>query len=727
MATLILSAVGQYFGGPIGSAIGALVGNQVDHMIFKPGDREGARLNELKITTSSYGIAIPRHFGRMRVAGQIIWSTDLVEHREKQGNGKGKPSTINYTYTASFAVALSSRRIQSVGRIWADGKLVRGTAGDMKVGGTLRLHTGTGDQAADPLLAAAEGADRSPGYRGLAYVVFEDLQLAEFGNRIPTLSFEVIADEGAFGFADLLAGVIDETDAAVPLSGLGGLSNEGPIGELLGALDPLYPVDCDACGDRLTIRPDRLQGAPIALSEAATSTKREDFGGNAGYTRKRTPATEQPVAVLRYYDVDRDYQPGAQRAAGRPLPGQPRTIELPAALDAGSARALVEGAARRAQWARQSISWRVTQLDPAVRPGATVTLPGHPGLWRVNGWEWHDQGIDLGLLRLSAAAGTLAAADPGRVNPAVDEPIPTSEIAALELPWDGNSATPVPFLLAAVSSVSAAWSGASLYVDQGDGALQFLGAAGRTRAIIGLAVDALPRGSPLLFDRHASVTVDLVPGDLPLTDATMRQLAMGANRAALGSEIIQFASAVPLGSRQWRLSGLWRGRGGTESAIASHTAGERFVLLDGTAITLDPVAVGETPGALIAAIGLADTAAATSTIALRGIGARPLAPVHAKAVRGGASAIELSWTRRSRGGWTWTDGVDLPLNEQNEAYTVTFGTGTAVAASWDCPGPNLSISAAVYGSLIAAMPSGTFAVRQHGDRGVSEPLYFPQP
>jgi hypothetical protein len=362
-----------------------------------------------------------------------------------------------------------------------------------------------------------------------------------------------------------------------------------------------------------------------------------------------------------------------------------------------------------------------------VRPGATVTLPGHPGLWRVNGWEWHDQGIDLGLLRLSAAAGSSAIADPGRANPAVDEPIPTSEITALELPWDGNSATPVPFLLAAVSSASAAWSGASLYVDQGDGALQFLGAAGRTRAIIGSAVDALTRGSPLLFDRHAAVTVELVASDLPLTDATMRQLAMGANRAALGSKIIQFASAVPLGARRWRLSGLWRGRGGTESAIASHTAGERFVLLDGTGITLDPVAVGETPGALIAAIGLADTAAATSTIALRGIGARPLAPVHAKAVRGGASAIELSWTRRSRGGWAWTDGVDLPLNEQNEAYTVTFGSGTVVAASWDCPGPNLSISAAEYTSLVTAMPSGMFSVRQRGDRGVSEPLTFPQP
>ena len=288
MATLILSAVGQYFGGQLGSTIGALVGRQIDSLIFKPGDREGARLAELKVTTSSYGVPMARHFGRMRVAGQIVWSTDLIEHREKHGNGKGNAATINYTYTASFAVALASRPIKSVGRIWADGKLLRGAAGDMKVGGTFRLHTGEGDQPADSLLAAAEGAGRCPAYRGLAYVVFEELQLTDFGNRIPTLSFEVIADEGALAFDLLLADVITDYDAAVPLPGLSGVSNEGALSELLGALDPLYPVDCDACDTVLTIRPDRLQDAPIALPEAATSTKREDFGGNAGFSRKRT-------------------------------------------------------------------------------------------------------------------------------------------------------------------------------------------------------------------------------------------------------------------------------------------------------------------------------------------------------------------------------------------------------------------------------------------------------
>ncbi len=55
----------------------------------------------------------------------------------------------------------------------------------------MRVHRGDETQAADPLIVAKEGADNAPAYRGLAYVVFERLPLAEFGNRVPQFSFEV--------------------------------------------------------------------------------------------------------------------------------------------------------------------------------------------------------------------------------------------------------------------------------------------------------------------------------------------------------------------------------------------------------------------------------------------------------------------------------------------------------------------------------------------------------
>ncbi|MFT6570611.1 MAG: hypothetical protein ACJAWY_002332, partial [Sphingomonas echinoides] len=82
MATLILSTVGGIVGGPIGSAIGAVIGNALDRdVLFKPKGRDGPRLSELHLQTSSYGTPLQRVFGTMRVGGCVIWSTDLIESR----------------------------------------------------------------------------------------------------------------------------------------------------------------------------------------------------------------------------------------------------------------------------------------------------------------------------------------------------------------------------------------------------------------------------------------------------------------------------------------------------------------------------------------------------------------------------------------------------------------------------------------------------------------------
>ena len=196
MATLVLGAIGTLVGGPLGGAIGATLGRGLDSMIIGSPSREGPRLKELAVSTSSYGQPIPALYGKVRAPGTIIWATDLKEQRESSGGGKGKPKTTTYSYSISLAVALSSRPIDRIGRIWADGNLLRGRGSDLKTGGTLRAYTGHGDQRPDPLMAADIGP-QCPAHRGCAYVVFEDLALEDFGNRVPALSFEVFAGTAA--------------------------------------------------------------------------------------------------------------------------------------------------------------------------------------------------------------------------------------------------------------------------------------------------------------------------------------------------------------------------------------------------------------------------------------------------------------------------------------------------------------------------------------------------
>lgn len=728
MATLVFGALGTLFGGPLGGALGALAGRQVDTIIFSGGNREGPRLKELAATASSYGTALPRHFGRMRVPGSVIWATDLVERKQTEGGGKGRPSVTTYTYSASFAVALASRPILSIGRIWADGNLLRGATGDLKAAGTLRIYTGEGDQDADPLMEAAEGASHCPAYRGLAYAVFEDLDLGDFFNRIPSLTFEVIADNGVFTVQAILDEVIAESDAAVPLDGIDGLTCEGPVSDLLTLLDPMFPMDADAGGELLTIARGRLQSAALALPQAAVATDDGDFGAQSGYSRRREPLPVAAPEILRYYDYERDYQPGLQRATGRAEPGQPRTVELPAALTAANARLLVEHMATRASWARESLAWRTTELDPAIGPGAIVTVPGQLGRWLVNEWEWRDKGIELSLTRMPPTTSVAASnanpppADPGRSNPPTDVLAPASILAAFELPWDGNGSGDSPATFAAASSAGTSWDGAALFVDHGDGSLLPLGVSGRSRCILGSAVDALQISSPLLFDRSKTVTIELVASDLTLNDATPRMLSAGANLALLGSELIQFVRAVPLGNRLWRLEGLLRGRGGTESGIEGHAVGERFVLLNGQPLALDPALVGTAAGTIIAAAGLGDAVPVESPIVLQGITRRPLAPVHARAVTLADNSLALSWTRRARGAWTWLDGVDAPLHEQAETYLVTYGPLEAPLAIWEVATTGLTIDAGQRTALAASLPGEKFRVRQQGTYALSEPL-----
>ncbi len=725
MATLVFNALGTLVGGPIGGAIGSLLGRQVDAAILGGGNRQGPRLKELTPTTSSYGMALPRHFGRMRVAGSIIWATDLVEHVASEGGGKSRPAVTTYSYTASFAVALASRPIVGIGRIWADGNLLRGADGVLKTSGTMRIYVGHGDQDPDPLIALAEGADRCPAWRGLAYVVFEDLELGDFFNRIPALTFEVIADEGAVSLQPIVAAAIDDVDADVPLDGIAGFTSEGPIAEALQLLDPMFPMSADAGGLRLTIARERLQDGALALPEPAVSAADGDFGGGAGFARRRLPRSEQPPEVLRYYDLARDYLPGLQRAPGRTRPGQPQTIELPAALTAADARALVERTARHAEWTRERIAWRSAELDTAIAPGTLVTLPGQAGLWRVCDWEWRAGGVELTLQRLppdASAAPLPPPADAGRINPPADLAAPPTVLAAFELPWDGSGSGDAPALFAAASSPGSNWHGAALFADQGDGGLLPLRPSGRTRSVTGIAEDALAAANPLLFDRAASVTVALADASAELAEASGRRLSAGANRALIGGEIVQFGRAVPLGDGRWRLECLLRGRGGTEAAVAGHVAGERFVLLDARPVAIDAAVVGSTQGAAIVAAGLGDEEPVVSDIALRGITPRPLSPVHPRAAWLADGSLELRWTRRARGAWLWPDGVDAPLNEQSEAYQVTYGPPAAPLAAWEPDEPALLLSPATLGLLATLLPAGEIHVRQRGSHALSEPL-----
>lgn len=186
MAQVILSSVGGRIGGPIGQMIGSAVGAQIDRAAIQslaPPRQIGPRLDQLRVQGTSEGAPIPAAFGRVRVVGQIIWAARFRESRHEARAGKGGPRTVDYGYLLSFAVGLCEGPTDGIGRVWADGQ-------PMDVGKVaMRVYRGTEEQMPDSLIEAVEGV--APAYRGLAYVVFEDLSLEAFGDRVPQLAFEV--------------------------------------------------------------------------------------------------------------------------------------------------------------------------------------------------------------------------------------------------------------------------------------------------------------------------------------------------------------------------------------------------------------------------------------------------------------------------------------------------------------------------------------------------------
>lgn len=731
MATLILSAVGTVFGGPLGGALGALIGQQFDAALIGRRKVEGPRLKELSVQTSSYGSPLPLHFGTVRASGSVIWATELTERAERSGGGKGRPSVTSYSYSASFAVAVASRPIAGIGRIWADGNLLRGAEGDLKVAGKLRVHTGHGDQSPDPLLVQAEGPALNPAYRHTAYAVFEDLDLAEFGNRLPSLTFEIIADADGVTLADVCH-VIDETVESTDLEGIAiaGFSlDRGGATDAVAVLGEIVPMSCIVRDERIVLKRAEVpeQQPPPILPAACAGWDTTEDALVSGWTRKREAMPVTAQCAVRYYDIARDYQPGLQRSVGRHARGDVSVIELPAVMTAEQAAGVADRAALRGTRARDTLRYRISEIDQRFAAGALVRTAVAGGIWRVEEWEWLADGVLLNLVSVQAQLPPGQPADSGRANVPLDVLIPPTQAVALELPWDGRGDANQTIVRAAATASIPGWRGAALYARQPDEALLPLGSTGRSRAVMGAAVESLPASSPLLLDRCNSLLVELAGPDLILDNATWAQLMQGANLALIGNELVQFATAERVGGRTWKLRGFLRGRGGTEDAMSSHLAGEPFVLIDDRLTVLDPALIGGSAPAMLAAIGLGDADAVTSRVINAGLSLRPLSPVHGKATIKPDGGLELTWTRRARGSWAWLDLVDVPLNEPQESWEVRFGASGQTVAFWTSSAPQLRLDAATFAGITAEAPSGIFEVRQIGRSSLSAPLLVPLP
>jgi putative tail protein len=710
MATLVLSTVGTALGGPVGGAIGALIGQSIDQQLLGP-KTQGPRLGDLKVQSSSYGTQVPRIYGSMRVAGTVIWATDLVESTQTSG-AKGQPDQI-YSYSVSLAVALSSRAVKRIGRIWADGKLLRGAAGDFKVATKFRFYEGDDDQEIDALIGSAEGIENTPAYRGLALAVFEDLELADYGNRIPFMTFEAFADDEPVSVGGILSDASGEVVACTDGQQLAGYAAYGQsIGAAIEPLIDCFDVELFDDGSRLV---SPVGTVPMQIGEDQSGNS-SDNNTAPRVQREQSPNRSLPSSLrLGYYDPALDYQSGQARASSSDRRGTEEQRELPAALDASDAKSLVQTMIAR-EWARRDkLTLRLPPSFVGLQPGTQVDVDLSPRSWRVEQCTIDGFVVRAELWPTSRSSPRVLA-DAGRV--AGNQDIVASDVilATFDVPDVLQQGSSSPTLLLAASTASPGWKSQAAEVLVGGQSLQAQTA--RRKTVLGQALTVLGTGDPYLINQAGELEVELIDQDQWLVSCDDEALVGGSNFAVLGSELLQFGAAEPLGQGRFRLTRLLRGRAGTEWAMDTHAVGEPFALIEAEAlraVSLPASAAGASVG-----VSVRNVTGTTSTCAqnVTGESLRPLSPIALNADTDANGNLDLTWTRRSQQGFAWLDEIDAPLGERLEQYRVTI-VGAQDTIEYEVTEPALQIAAAQLAS--AGAGPATVEVRQIGDSAVSRP------
>ncbi len=695
MASVVFSTVGQALGGPLGAAVGAAVGGTVDGALF--GRRGPAGGNDLLVQRSAYGEPLPRLFGRSRVAGVLIWALPMTESGSK---GTGRRGTA-----MSIAIALSSGPIRSIGRIWADGREIRDADGRFETATTMRVYTGRGRQDPDPLIVAAEGIEHAPAYRGRAYVVFEDLALGAFGNRIPNLSFEVDADAGVpgdwlrtlLGEADLASAGVDRAAAAV---------GYGASGETLGSdVEILARVaEADVSYPQGVLRFEqvgRLFELPVEALGVADGSQRAD-------TMRTWAAGLRPGSLsIDYLDPERDYQAGRQRV-DRSRTGGSVVASAPLVATAAQAGLLARRWLRDAENAVDTLDLTLGWRWLPVSVGDVIALSGRPERWRVVRRDVRGLLVHLQASLVPHGVLLQAVSDPGRALPA---PAAISKPTRLMLFETPVPLRPGPPAIWVAANGDPGWRSAAI-IRLDAGIAVFVGdVAGANPA--GELDRPLGPGIEQFWDEVNALYVAVFPGTAPFESRSPDAVLGGANLLRAGDELLQFREAQPISGGLVRLSGLLRGRFGTGFSGRQHEAGVRVELVRSDRLLSSPIQLDSVGSRQIFfAEGRGDPAGGMETsIVTQGLGYSPLAPCHLRAERRADGSIRTSWIARGRNGFEWSNAEPEPMR-----FRWRFRTLEGVQIEQEVQGHALDLSVAdQVAALGTVLPAGAIEVEAVGD------------
>ena len=310
----------------------------------------------------------------------------------------------------------------------------------------------------------------------------------------------------------------------------------------------------------------------------------------APYTAKRFQGVDLPRYVsLTYYAEDLDYNKYSQSSElFTYTEGQNVNLEVPVTLSHERAKQICEISLINSHLERMNYKFTTTYKFIDVEPGDILNSP--MGLIRILKVTETDEGIlefeasDAGE-EAALVASTQGIQSPAEVNRGTSVSIGKSGVFWID-PTNLNDQDQGVRIYAAVHGYGkAGWPGAAIYMSEDNGATFEQIGTSTQEATIGLVATATPSADYHVWDNTTEITVQLKTGTL----LSMSETAVlnGANRAQIGQELIGFKNAQLIGEKTYKLSGLLRGRQGTEQYIGTHQANELFCLVDSSLVKID--------------------------------------------------------------------------------------------------------------------------------------------
>ena len=571
----------------------------------------------------------------------------------------------------------------------------------------VEIHNGSSSQVADSLIEAAEGSGNVPGFRGISYVVFENLKIADWGNRPPQFNF-LVQKEVTTTVADTIDDILSRTvldpaeydTSAIASVNLRGYTLSGPKA-MRNALEPLM-VAYDLVAqenDGVLYFMDRADTTIVDVETEQLAAHEEGSETARPIEIEDVIDIELPTEVnVQFLEPGLDYLQGSQRERKITDNVQDNILNsnLPLVLTAPQAREI----AKRILW----MAWTNRQGVKIMLPPSYFHILENDRVRVTANSETYVilvRSVTRGHNRLMEIQGVI---EDTRVLTQEAE-ADNSDIFATELYVPPSLRISVidiaPLQTQDVNEAGVYWGawcederlefpGGSVYVRKlvaGGSDFRFMKDINAEMSY-GETLEALPDGITGIWDTVNVIKVRMWQG-VPFTDDEEAVLD-GMNMAVIGNEIIAFRDVNTINDRDYELSHLLRGLRNTEKEAGVHETRERFILLNEEGVEFQKFGTSQrrTVRSFLP-LSIGQEASARMKIEYRELGLNTLrcfSPCHVKAKWADIAmedyGLYIFWIRRTRDIFSHfvIAPENTPLLEVREIYRVQI---------LDAPGGNV--------------------------------------